>query len=382
MPSASSSTIPATAAPVVKPKPFLLTPRQGEAARALMAYVASLPLEGADARLLAVVVTIRAARSGVGNLTGQDLRSLRLADPEGAVGALAALGWRRQEALLGEDLVTPVGILVPDLSGRPDPPLPFGKVMRSRVSGWTMRTMSAKPVRKASTAARLAALFLAAHGPADGYGTLPADLPDECRAVLPELLDKGFLAESDGDRYLLSEAVRHLSGARPPSDTPSLVRDDPEAGRLSWDAWKDGASVALRRHVEAVERCPDCALSTALVSEAFMRKAVPAQFDEKVRAAHDTWEAKFPHQGPAAAEFAAAFRASHGHGPSVKQLCKGMGWGKMSRELRIHVIRGLIAEGWLTNTDPVPWTLRPGRAAARKGVPGTSGATAAVVRPR
>uniref|UniRef100_A0AAU3H3M7 Uncharacterized protein n=1 Tax=Streptomyces sp. NBC_01401 TaxID=2903854 RepID=A0AAU3H3M7_9ACTN len=382
MPSVSSSTTPATAAPVVKPKPFLLTPCQGEAARALMAYVGSLPLTGADAQLLAVVVTIRAARSGVGNLTGQDVRSLRLADPEGAVGAFAALGWQRQEALLGEDLVTPVGVLVPDLSGRPDPPLPFGKVMRSRVSGWTLRTMSAKPVKKASAAARLAALFLAAHGPADGYGTLPAHLPDECLAVLPELLDKGFLAELDGDRYLLSEAVRHLSGTRPPSDTPPLVRDDPEAGQLSWDAWKDRASVALRRHVEAVERCPDCALSTALVSEAFMRKAVPAQFEEKVRAAYDTWEARYPHQGPAAAEFTAAFRAGHGHGPSVKQLCKGMGWGKMSRELRIHVIRRLIADGWLMNTDPVPWTLRPGKAAVRDGLSGTSGATAAVVRPR
>jgi hypothetical protein len=44
----------------------------------------------------------------------------------------------------------------------------------------------------------------------------------------------------------------------------------------------------------------------------------------------------------------------------------------MSRELRIHVIRRLIAEGWLTNTDPVPWTLRPGKAAQA----GTAGAAA------
>ncbi|MEU0298036.1 hypothetical protein ABZ252_00935 [Streptomyces sp. NPDC006175] len=373
MPASFSSPPNVPAAPVVKPKPFLLTPRQGEAARALMAYVGSLPLRGADAQLLAVVVSIRAVRRGIGNLTGQDLRSLRLSDPEGAVTSLAALGWRGQEALLGEDMVTPVAVAVPDLTDRPDTRLPFGKVMRSRVSGWTARTMAVKPVKKTSTAARLAALFLAAHGPADEHGTLPAHLPEDCRAALPELLAKGFLCELDGERYLLSEAVRHTSGMRPPSDTPPRAREEPEAERLSWDAWKDRASVALRRHVEAVEACPECSLTTARVSEAFMRTAVPAQFEEKVRAAYAAWEAKYPDQGPAAAEFAAAFRAAHGHGPSVKQLCGAMGWGKMSRELRIYVIRRLIAEGWLMNTDPVPWTLRPGKAAQA----GTPGATAA-----
>ncbi|MDX3054464.1 hypothetical protein PV394_04835 [Streptomyces sp. NE06-03E] len=376
MPTSLPSSPPAQAAPVVKPKPFLLTPSQGEAARTLLAYVGSLPLPDADAQLLAVVVAIRAARTGIGNLTGQDLRSLRLADPEAAVTSFAALGWQRQEILLGDDLVTPVGIVVPDLAGRPDARLPFGKVMRSRVSGWTVRTLAAKPVKKTSTAARLAALFLAAHGPADAYGTLPAHLPDDCRTALPELLAKGFLKELDGDRYLLSEAVRHLAGVRPPSDIPAAGRKEPEADELSWEDWKGRASVALRRHVEAVESCTDCSLSTARVSEAFMRTAVPAQFEEKVRAAHRVWEAKFPAQGPAAAEFAAAFRAAHGHGPSVKQLCKAMGWGKMSRELRMYVVRGLIADGWLTNTDPVPWTLRPGRAARA----GTSAATATAVR--
>ncbi|MEU5169831.1 hypothetical protein [Streptomyces mutomycini] len=361
----------------MQPKPFLLTPCQGEAARALLAYVGSLPLRGADARLLAVVVSIRAARSGIGNLTGQDVRSLRLADVEGAVAAFAALGWQGQEALLGEDLVTPVGVTVPDLGLQPGSRLPFGKVMRSKVSGWTTRTLSAKPVKKTSSAARLAALFLAAHGPADEPGTLPAGLPDDCRAALPELLAKGFLRELDGDRYLLAEAVRHLAGMRPLPDALAGARDEPEAERLTWDEWKGRASVALRRHVEAVEGCPECSLSTARVSEAFMRTAVPAQFEEKVLKAYGSWEARYPDQGPAAAEFAAAFRAGHGHGPSVRQFCKGMGWGKMSRELRILVIRRLIADGWLTNTGPVPWTLRPGKAVQA----GAAASTAAAGRP-
>ncbi|MFC8226563.1 hypothetical protein [Streptomyces sp. NPDC057287] len=365
---------------MVKQNPFLLTPRQGEAARELLVYLGSLPLRGADAQLLAVVVAIRAARSGIGNLTGQDVRSLRLADPEAAVTALATLGWQGQEALLGGDLATPVGVTVPGLGGLPDSRLPFGKVMRSRVSGWTARTLAAKPVKKSSSAVRLAALFLAAHGPADEYGTLPALLPDECGAALPELLAKGFLRELDGSRYLLAEGVRHLSGTRPPSDTPPATRA-PEEEPPSWDEWKDRASVALRRHVEAVEGCPRCSLSTARVSEAFMRKAVPAQVQEKVRRAHDVWEAGHPDQGPAAAEFSAAFRAEHGHGPSVKQLCNALEWGKMSRDLRIHVIRRLIDDGWLTNTEPVPWTLRPGRA-AQAGMSGSTAPAAAGVRRR
>ncbi|WP_327121718.1 hypothetical protein OG206_30295 [Streptomyces sp. NBC_01341] len=347
---------------VVKPAapPFLLTHDQGQAARTLLAYASALPLKEADAQLLAVVVAIRAARSGIGNITGQDLRALRLADAGAAVTGLSALGWQGQDRLLGDDLVTPVGIGVPDLAGGPERRLPFGKVMRSRVSGWAGRTMSAKPVKKTSSAARLAALHLAAHWPADDYGTLPANLPEVCRAALPELIAKGFISELDGERYLLGDSVRHLAGMRPRPVVPPRAREEPPP---TWDEWKDGVSVALRRHVEAVEGCPDCALSTARVSEAFMRKAVPAQFDEKVRAAYGTWVAGRPGQGPEAAEFAATFRAAHGHGPSVRQLCKGLGWGKMSRELRIFAVRRLVADEWLTNTDPVPWTLRPGRAA-------------------
>ncbi|MGW1818481.1 hypothetical protein ACWCQM_33540 [Streptomyces sp. NPDC002125] len=362
----------------MKPNPFLLTPRQGEAARELLAHVSSLPLKGADARLLAVVVTIRAARSGIGNLTGQDLRSLRLADAEGAVVAVSALGWQGQEALLGDDLVTPVAITLPEFADRR---LPFGKVMRSRVSGWTTRTLSAKPVKKTSTAARLAALYLAAHGPADERGTLPADLPADCLPALPELLAKGFLRELDGSGYLLGEAVRHLSGMRPVPVVPPRADDGPVEQTPSWDEWKAGVSVALRRHVEAVEKCADCSLSTVRVSEAFMRKAVPAQFEEKVRRAYGVWEARYPDQGPPAARFAASFRASHGHGPSVKQLCKGMGWGKMSRDLRIFVIRRLIADGWLMNTDPVPWTLRPGRNAQAGAAGAATSAGAPARRP-
>ncbi|MFE7753230.1 hypothetical protein [Streptomyces sp. NPDC057428] len=372
MPSTSFHSPRPAAAAVVQTAatPFLLTHDQGQAARTLLAYVSALPLKDADAQLLAVVVAIRAARSGIGNITGQDLRALRLADAGAAVNALSVLGWQGQDGLLGDDLVTPVGVSVPDLADGPGRRLPFGKVMRSRVSGWASRTVSAKPVKKTSSAARLAALYLAAHWPVDDYGTLPPNLPEGCRAALSELVAKGFVCELEGTRYRLGDSVRHLSGVRPSPTVPPRVREEPDPP--TWDEWKDGVSAALRRHVEAVEGCPDCALSTARVSEAFMRKALPAQFDEKVRRSYESWVAGHPGQGPLAAEFAATFRAAHGHGPSVKQLCKGLGWGKMPRELRIFAVRRLIADEWLTNTDPVPWTLRPGRAARGGAAPPAS----------
>lgn len=357
------------AAPTAKsaPLPYLLTPRQGKAARALLAFVGSLPLEeSSDARLLAAVIAIRAARDGSGNLTGVDLRSLRLGDAEGALVALSGLGWQPQGDLLAGDPSVPVSVTVPELSGEPGPDrsLLFGKLQRSRVSGWTTRTLAAKPVKKASSPARLAALFLAAHSRSDRIGTLPAGLPAQCRAALPELLAKNFLSEVDGDRYQLSEAVRHLSGryldlddrpsSRPVGKSPVV--------ELSWEDWKAEASTALRRHVENVERCALCRFSTVRVAEAFMRKAVPVQCDEDVRTAYDEWEKTQQDRGPRAAEFAAAFRADHGHGPSFKQLCQGLGWKKQPRALRALIVGRLIADAWLTNTEPVPWTLRPGKA--------------------
>ncbi|WSC90995.1 hypothetical protein OG909_01000 [Streptomyces sp. NBC_01754] len=364
MPHSSRSPSLAPEAPGAPPPiPFLLTFRQGEAARRLLAYVASLPLRGADAQLLAVVVAIRAAQTGVGNLTGQDLRSLRLTDAEGAVAAVTALGWQARGDLVGGNPDIPVGIVVPDLADGPEHPLPFGKATRSRVSGWTSRTLNAKPVKKAPPVMRLAALFLAAHGAPDRPGTLPADLPEHCRAALPDLLAKGFLKELDGTAYLLGDPVRHMSGMRTPPAPPPARAEAAAEEEPSWDEWKARASAALRRHVEAVEHCRLCSLSPGRVSEAFMRKPVPAQFDDKVLAAYATWKDGQPELGPRAARFAADFRAAHGHGPSVKQLCQGLSERKQSRRLRIFAVRQLIAEQWLTNTEPVPWTLRPGRAA-------------------
>ncbi|MFD7863206.1 hypothetical protein [Streptomyces sp. NPDC057682] len=375
---------PSLTAPEPAPVPFLLTPRQGDAARALLSYVAAMPLASADAQLLAVVVGIRAARTGVGNLTGTDLRSLRLDDPAGAVAEVEAAGWQVPDALLHGEPDKPAGIVVPDMAPGPDHVMPLGKGTRSKVSGWAMRARMAKPVKKTSSAARLAALFLAAHSTDELVGEAPADFPAVCYGAVPVLLEKGFLAEITGSTYRLGDSVRHLAGRfRTPEEAAAL--EAAEAGRreakqaaaaaalvevtpAQWAAWKADLSPALLRHVETVERCALCQCTFPRVTKAFMSEPTPVPAPRPEDGALEAWHLRYPDAGREAAEFTVAFRAEHGHGPSYGQLWKGLGWKKLSRALRGLVISGIIADGWLTDTAPVPWTLRPGKAAQARGI--------------
>lgn len=373
----SVSTVPAGS---LQTLPFLLTSQQGGAARTLLHYVASLKLPGPDAQLVAVVVAIRAARGGIGNLTGTDLSALRLGDARGAVDALRSLGWQMDEALFDGDPATPVPITVPDLARETGHPLPFGKNVRSRVSGWTTKTLSAKPVKKLPPAARLAGLFLAAHSTPRLEGQVSSDLPEACRAVLPDLLRKGFLAELSGDRFRLDPAVRHLSGMRrptpeeqvaePPEGAAEAVRASTPGFQFSadaWAQWKSSATPALRRHAESVEYCAVCALAPERVAEAFMTPSRPQFFSKNVKAAYGEWKSAHPDRGRLAAEFTVAFRAEHGHGASYRQLCSGLGWD-VKHSLRGFIMGRLLANEWLTDTAPVPWTLRPGKAAQAQGI--------------
>lgn len=250
-----------------KPLPFLLTTQQGEAARTLLSYVVTLPLSTLDSQLLAVVVAIRAARSGVGNLTGVDLRSLRLSDPQQAVCALRGLGWQLHDVLLNGDADTPVPVTVPGLANEEGGPLPFGKNMRSRVSGWTTRVLAAKPVKKTTPATRLAALFLAAHSSPKCHGELPSYLPEACHAALPELLSKGFLADLSGTRYQLDPAVRHLAGMlHNPADPRDPAGDQPPSAQRG-KPWSSLGSAQLNGssgREGRVQRC--CGTSKPLKS--------------------------------------------------------------------------------------------------------------------
>ncbi|MFJ4672716.1 hypothetical protein [Kitasatospora purpeofusca] len=338
-----------------------------------------------------MVVAIRAARSGAGNLTGTDVSALRLADPRGSVDALRTAGWKVDDALLDGDPTTPVSVTVPDLAPRTDHPLPFGKTMRSRVSGWTTRTLTAKPLKKLPPAVRLTGLFLAAHSTARRLGRIPTDLPPACRAVVPDLLRKGFLAALSEDRHRLDPAVRHLAGMHPPTEEEKAALPpmpttwfDEEA----WTRWKDSATPALRRHAEAVESCAVCALAPECVAAAFTVPARPVVFSRHTAALYGRWKEAHPDRGPIAARFTVAFRAEHGHGPSHSQLCTGLGWNPQSlswnsqRLLSLFIVRRLLTNEWLTTTGPVPWTLRPGQTAQTQGivVPGTR--AAAPVAPR
>ncbi|WP_257137992.1 hypothetical protein [Streptomyces sp. b84] len=375
-PAPSPSTVSGEAVDVSPLLPFLLTARQGEAARALLSYVASLPLPGSDPQLLAAVVTIRAARGGTGNLTGADLAALRLTGPREAVQALRGLGWQIGDGIFDSDpAAPPVPVTVPELARETDHPLPLGKHVRSRVSGWTTRALSAKPVKKLPPAARLAGLFTAAHSTATLLGRFPADLPEACRSALPDLLAKGFLAEISETTFQLAPAVGHLAGMRPPTDEEKALRRPAPAwaGPLfafdadAWERWKTAATPALQRHVESVERCTRCAPAVERVAEGFMLPTRNTFVPRKVKIAYGQWKDEHPDRGPQAAEFTVAFRAEHGHGPSFRQLGNGLGW-TLPRPVLGFAVSRLVANEWLTKTREVPWTLRPGTAAQQQGI--------------
>ncbi|MET9954503.1 hypothetical protein ABZ135_23575 [Streptomyces sp. NPDC006339] len=377
MPASASNASCASTAPGGTPPQlaFLLTTKQGEAARALLDYVAALPLPGPDAQLLAAVVAIRAARGGVGNITGQDLASLRLGDAHEAVNALRGLGWQLTDTVFGTDpTAPPTPVTVPELTRNDDHPLPLGKLTRSRVSGWTTKSLSAKPVKKLPPAARLAGLFLAAHATSRLLGSLPPQLPAACRAELPKLMEKGFLAELSGDRYRLDPQVRHLSGLRPPTEEERArtgapakpargFRFDPDA----WLRWKQAATPGLQRHVESIETCGLCGLAPERVAEAFTTPSRAQFMSKQTRTLYGQWKTEHPDHGPQAAAFTVAFRAEHGHGPSFRQVAEGMGWN-LPYQLRWFIVQRLLANNWLTSTGTVPWTLRPGTAAQEQGI--------------
>ncbi|MFJ6385916.1 hypothetical protein ACIQI7_38670 [Kitasatospora sp. NPDC092039] len=339
--------------------------------------MSSLPLPDPEAQLLAVVVAVRAARDGVGNLTGTDVSALRLADARGSVDALRAVGWQVDDVLLDGDPTAPVAVTVPDLAPRADHPLPFGKTMRSRVSGWTTRTLTAKPLKKLPPTARLTGLFLAAHSTNRLSGRIPPDLPSACRAAVPDLLHKGFLTALSEDRYSLDPLVRHLSGMRPRTDEEKGVPPLSPSPRFdvdAWKRWKDSATPALRRHVEAVESCALCALATERVAEAFTVPPGSLAISHHTAKLYGRWKESHPARGPLAAGFTVAFRAEHGHGPSHSQLCASLGWNPQSlprhsqRMLSLFIVQRLLANEWLTATSPVPWTLRPGKTAQAHGI--------------
>ncbi|MFE0606630.1 hypothetical protein ACFW2T_32370 [Streptomyces sp. NPDC058892] len=156
---------------------LLNVPGQWEHARSVLAYVADhTPLPGCDARLLVLMLTLRTAHTGTGNLVGQDLTALGLTDPQNLVEKLTGCGWlslpSTPDDLLASRPENPTPITVPSLAPREDGtgPFTFGKKMRPKLSGWAQKVISDKKLRKAkaTSTTRLLALTLATQSSASG----------------------------------------------------------------------------------------------------------------------------------------------------------------------------------------------------------------------
>jgi hypothetical protein len=206
---------------------LLTVPTQWEHARSVIAHVADqTPLPGPEARLLVLMLTLRTARTGVGNLVGQDLIALPLTDPELLVEQLVACGWLDIPGT-ARDLLTSrpensTPITVPSLMPHQNGPGPFtfGRKMRPKLSGWAQKVVGDKNLRKAKTiaATRLLALGLATRtslagrlGPF-GQGIALDPLASWC-AIAPSELQQ--LIEQLTAAEWLTEAVvtgTHLTG--------------------------------------------------------------------------------------------------------------------------------------------------------------------------
>ncbi|MFF2962375.1 hypothetical protein ACFVT1_26325 [Streptomyces sp. NPDC057963] len=214
--------------------PRLLTmPTQWEHARSVLAHVADhSPLPGLEARLLVVMLTLRTAHTGAGNLVGQDVTALGLVDPEGLVEKLTGCGWLCIPGTVGDLLASrpenPTPVTVPSLVAREDGtgPFPFGKKMRPKLSGWAQRVVSDKKLRKTKAAAgtRLLALTLATQTSAPGRlgpggRGVPLDSlaawcpvgPGELQHLVDQLITADWLAETAvTDTHLIGQLTERV----------------------------------------------------------------------------------------------------------------------------------------------------------------------------
>jgi hypothetical protein len=223
----------------------LLTRSQGVHARGVLEYVrAHAPLPGAEARLAVLMLTLRSARAGTGNVTGQDLSGWLQGDAERVLQELVDVGWLclPEAVTVGDALDSrpeePTQVTVPSLLPAEPRPFSFGKVTRARLSGWAQRVVGDRKLRKkkAGAATRLLALYTAAHsrpdgrlgerGEGEGAGDDGLDLgavasfcglrPEEVAGHAGPLVAADWLAEADtaGGRLRgrLGERVLPLSG--------------------------------------------------------------------------------------------------------------------------------------------------------------------------
>ncbi|MEU2282482.1 hypothetical protein ABZ614_11185 [Streptomyces sp. NPDC013178] len=153
----------------------LLTRQQAAHARTVLDYVAtSAPYPEAEVRLVALMLTLRAARAGTGNVTGQDLTGWLSDDAERVVQQLVTAHWLRLPSTVAEVMASrsedPTTFTVPALLPEQPRPFTFGKTTRARISGWAQKAVGDRKMRKKKLGAgtRLLALYTAAHIRPDG----------------------------------------------------------------------------------------------------------------------------------------------------------------------------------------------------------------------
>ncbi|WP_051861037.1 hypothetical protein [Streptomyces griseus] len=154
----------------------MLTRGQGVLARVVVEHAAAhAPCPEPEARLVALMLTLRAAKAGTGNVTGQDLTGWLPDDAARVLRQLADAGWLHLPCTPEEALASrpenATAVTVPALL--PDRPRAFhlGKANRSRLSGWAQKVVGDRKLRKKNLgpATRLLALYTAAHARPDGH---------------------------------------------------------------------------------------------------------------------------------------------------------------------------------------------------------------------
>ncbi|MFD7699177.1 hypothetical protein [Streptomyces caelestis] len=160
----------------------LLTRQQAVHARTVLDYAAvHAPLPEAEARLAVLMLTLRAAKAGTANVTGQDLTGWLQADAERVLHRLVAADWLHLPGTVAEVMASrpedPAALTVPALLPERPRPFDFGKTSRARISGWAQKVVGDRKIRKRKpgAATRLLALYTAAHIRPDGRLGRPED---------------------------------------------------------------------------------------------------------------------------------------------------------------------------------------------------------------
>ncbi|WP_030906731.1 hypothetical protein [Streptomyces sp. NRRL F-5126] len=216
--------------------PRLLTRTQAEHARTVLGHLGALaPGHEPPVHLAVLMLTLRAARAGIGNVTGQDLGGWLQGDAERVLDALVAAGWMRMPCTAAEALDArpedPTAVTVPTLLPDGQRPFTLGKVTRARISGWAQKVVNDRKLRKKKSppAARLLAVYTAAHTRVDGglghaeddgldlaeAAAFCAVPPEEVAEHVERLLTADWLSEGSAEegrlRGRLSDRVLHLS---------------------------------------------------------------------------------------------------------------------------------------------------------------------------